>query len=82
VNDASVVPENYEHAFSSRRLSLGFFSFWEKWATDIQVTGFSILGRNDASNFRPSVTILYIKSLPLISLTGSKLMFNFSVMAV
>jgi hypothetical protein len=33
-SDVTVVPENGEHAFSSRSLSLEFFSFVERWDDD------------------------------------------------
>lgn len=49
-SDVSVVPENGEHVFSSRRLSLEFFLSWRNGMMIIQVTGFSFPGCSDALN--------------------------------
>jgi hypothetical protein len=52
-NDASTVPENGEHAFSSWTVSREFFPFWEKLGDKIEVTGFSLLGHNAAPTLIP-----------------------------
>jgi hypothetical protein len=51
VYSAFVIPENCDHAFSSRRRSLGFFSFWEKWGDE--VTGFSVTGCSAVPSSHP-----------------------------
>jgi hypothetical protein len=60
------------NTFSSRRLSLEFFSFWEKWGDDIQVTGFLTASHTDTPNTLSPVITLYRKSSSLLLKQESK----------